>query len=71
MLGGDLTVGFNWRAIFWFLAILSGILTLGFLFFLRGYFPPRTKSHVPECPQTKAPKREHTVLERGEQFYAK
>ena len=38
MLGGALTDGFNWRAIFWLLAILSGIFSAGFLFFFKDTF---------------------------------
>ncbi|EDR07995.1 vacuolar DHA amino acid exporter [Laccaria bicolor S238N-H82] len=36
--GGALTTGFNWRAIFWFLSIVSGSSFLAFLFFFRDTF---------------------------------
>ncbi|KAF8621404.1 hypothetical protein AX15_007816 [Amanita polypyramis BW_CC] len=35
ILGGALTAGFNWRAIFWFLSIVSGLSCISFLFFFR------------------------------------
>ena len=38
LLGGALTVAFNWRATFWLLAVLSGILTLAFLFLFNDTF---------------------------------
>jgi hypothetical protein len=33
-----LTTGFNWRAIFWFLAIVSGVACLSFLLFFNDTF---------------------------------
>jgi len=36
--GGALTTGFNWRAIFWFLSIVSGSSFLAFLLFFRDTF---------------------------------
>ncbi|PPR05871.1 hypothetical protein CVT24_006625 [Panaeolus cyanescens] len=36
--GGVLTSAWNWRAIFWFLAIVSGTITLSFFFFFRDTF---------------------------------
>lgn len=36
--GGILTTGFNWRAPFWFLAILAGTVFLFFLFFFKDTF---------------------------------
>lgn len=36
--GGALTIGFNWRAIFWFLAIVSGATCLSFLLFFNDTF---------------------------------
>ncbi|KAF8652853.1 hypothetical protein AX16_004128 [Volvariella volvacea WC 439] len=38
MFGGALTTGFNWRAVFWFLAISSGFCSLCFLLFFRDTF---------------------------------
>lgn len=38
ILGGTLTAGFNWRAIFWFLAVFSGIACLSFLLFFHDTF---------------------------------
>ncbi|KAF9032765.1 major facilitator superfamily domain-containing protein [Panaeolus papilionaceus] len=36
--GGALTSVWNWRAIFWFLAIVSGTITVSFFFFFRDTF---------------------------------
>ncbi|KAF8636200.1 hypothetical protein AX17_003688 [Amanita inopinata Kibby_2008] len=36
--GGVLTTGFNWRAVFWFLTIVSGISCFSFFFFFRDTF---------------------------------
>ena len=41
----------------------------GLPLFLQGHVPPRAKSYVPECPQTKASKRKDTVLEPRERLY--
>lgn len=38
ILGGALTTGFNWRAIFWFLAIISSAACLFFLLFFDDTF---------------------------------
>ncbi|TRM68571.1 major facilitator superfamily domain-containing protein [Schizophyllum amplum] len=38
VLGGVLTTGFNWRAPFWFLVIVSGISLCGFIFLFRDTF---------------------------------
>ncbi|KAF8652847.1 hypothetical protein AX16_004122 [Volvariella volvacea WC 439] len=38
LLGGGLTQGFNWRAIFWFLTINCGVIVLLFLFVFRDTF---------------------------------
>jgi MFS family permease len=38
IVGGALTLGFNWRAIFWFLAIVSGTSCLCFLLFFNDTF---------------------------------
>jgi MFS family permease len=40
VLGGVLAAGFNWRAIFWFLAIFSGIACIFFLIFFNDTFRP-------------------------------
>jgi MFS family permease len=38
ILGGVLTAGFNWRAIFWFLAIYAGTAYISFLIFFNDTF---------------------------------
>jgi MFS family permease len=38
LFGGALTNAFGWRAAFWFLAILAGIIWLCFLFFFKDTF---------------------------------
>ena len=38
MFGGVLTSAFNWRAIFWFLSIISGLSLLSFVLFFRDTF---------------------------------
>jgi MFS family permease len=45
MFGGVLTSAFNWRAIFWFLAIVSGLNLLFFVLFFRDTFR-RERSHI-------------------------
>jgi hypothetical protein len=37
-MGGVLTSAFNWRAIFWFLSIVSGLSLLSFILFFRDTF---------------------------------
>ncbi|KAG6809841.1 hypothetical protein H0H92_014533 [Tricholoma furcatifolium] len=38
LIGGGLTVGLGWRAIFWFLSIVSGSICIGFIVFFRDTF---------------------------------
>lgn len=38
LLGGALTTGFNWRAIFWFLTVVSGMEVFAFLLFFNDTF---------------------------------
>ena len=38
ILGGGLTQGLSWRAVFWFLAILGGVIFSAFLFLFRDTF---------------------------------
>ncbi|TFK22940.1 MFS general substrate transporter [Coprinopsis marcescibilis] len=56
--GGALTTGFNWRAIFWFLTVLSGAILLCFLLFFKDTFR-RERSAVYQ----KAMKRRMTIVD--------
>ncbi|KAF9015829.1 MFS general substrate transporter [Hymenopellis radicata] len=38
IIGGGLTTAFNWRAVFWFLSILAGVVFLGFLLLYKDTF---------------------------------
>lgn len=45
ILGGVLAQGFNWRAIFWFLAIFAGVCALSFIFFRETFRRERSLTY--------------------------
>lgn len=45
ILGGVLAQGFNWRAIFWFLAIFAGICSVSFVFFRETFRRERSLTY--------------------------
>ncbi|KAF9015851.1 MFS general substrate transporter [Hymenopellis radicata] len=79
IIGGGLTTAFNWRAVFWFLSILAGVVFLGFLLLYKDTFRKERsatyqaliKRRLKEQAAKKLKEEEHAAQSRPESLKEK